>query len=215
MSKFDLDHDTITGIMIKKRSYCADSVPIILVCAFVVLIGICLFLLLQHVPMKQMMYAFSENHTMIPLQQAKQVKQAQQVIQSKQATSSKMAFVPIQAITHAPLKLTKVTAHRPTTVAPFQLNEVIVPHTYKLNEVLLPNTFQLTPISSKKPTYTTFQLTPVSSQKPYKKTFQLTPISSHKKTSKITPTLTHVKIRPIKLSRKMYYVRIVPEGASH
>lgn len=204
--------------MIKKRSYCADSVPVILVCAFVVLIGICLFLLLQHVPMKQMMYAFSENHTMIPLQQAQYAKQAQQVkqvIQSKQATSSKMEFVPIQAITHAPLKLTKVTAQRPTTVAPFQLNEVIVPHTYKLNEVLLPNTFQLTPVSSKRPIYTTFQLTPVSSQRPYKKTFQLTPISSHKKPSKITPTLTHVKIRPIKLSRKMYYVRIVPEGASH
>jgi hypothetical protein len=88
--------------MIKKRSYCADAVPVILVCAFVVLIGICLFLLLQYVPMKQMMYAFSENHTMIPLhqvkqaqqlQQAQQLKQAQQVkqvIQSKQVTSIEM-----------------------------------------------------------------------------------------------------------------------------
>ena len=123
--------------MIKKRSYCADSVPVILVCALLVLVGICLFLLLQHVPMKQMMYAFSENHTIIPFQK------------EKQATSSKMAFAPIQTITYVPLKLTKIMAYQPTST----------PHVpIKLYKVNVPN--KLTHVRSKRP-YHTFKLTNV------------------------------------------------------
>jgi hypothetical protein len=111
--------------MIKKRTS-LEVVPAIILIVVLLILGVCLFLLLQHVPMKQITYSVNET---------KQVKQAQQVTQSKQAQQAqqvmqaapillpihvpeerivkftpvrnKIAYIPI-ALTNAPIKLTRM-----------------------------------------------------------------------------------------------------------
>jgi hypothetical protein len=109
--------------MIKKRTS-LEVVPAIILIFVLLILGVCLFLLLQHVPMKQIAYSVNET------KQVKQAQQAQQVTQSKQAKQAvapillpihmpeerivkftpvrnKIAYIPI-ALTNAPIKLTRM-----------------------------------------------------------------------------------------------------------
>jgi hypothetical protein len=105
--------------MIKKRTS-LEVVPAIILIVVLLILGVCLFLLLQHVPMKQITYSVNET---------KQVKQAQQVMQSKQAQQAKQSspillpihvpeerivkFTPVRnKITPAPIKLTRMVIRK-------------------------------------------------------------------------------------------------------
>ena len=132
MSKFDLDHGAIAGIMIKKRTS-LEVVPAIILIVVLLILGVCLFMVLQHVPMKQITYSANETKQ---VQQAVQGKQAIQAIQGKQAIQvvqvkpsiqkQALAFIPIHVpeerivkfipvrnkITPAPIKLTRMVIRK-------------------------------------------------------------------------------------------------------
>ena len=81
--------------MIKKRTS-LEVVPAIILIFVLLILGVCLFLLLQHVPMKQITYSVNET------KQVKQAQQAQQVLQSKQAIKAQQAVAPILLPIHVP-----------------------------------------------------------------------------------------------------------------
>ncbi len=86
--------------MIKKRTS-LEVVPAIILVFVLIILGICLFLLLQHVPMKQITYSVNETKQVKQAVQAQQVKQAIKAQQVKQAIQS---TAPILLPIHVPEK---------------------------------------------------------------------------------------------------------------
>jgi hypothetical protein len=115
--------------MIKKRTS-FEVVPAIILVFVLIILGVCLFMVLQHVPMKQITYSVNETKQVkqaVPAQQVKQAVQAKQAQQVKQAIQSTapillpihvpekriVKFTPVRnRITPAPIKLTRMVVRK-------------------------------------------------------------------------------------------------------
>jgi len=186
MSKFDLHHVRISANMMKKRTS-SDVIPAIILVIILFILGVCLFLLLQHVPMKQMMYSFSANET-------KQVKQATPVIQSKQAAQ----------VTH-PIQTVQKKAMQQHATVPIHVttSEERVIQLTPVRDKIIP--MYITPTQQK----TTVKLTPVRDR------LTFTPVTvNHITPAPIKLTRIRKRRIPNKRIRKMHYVEITPERRS-
>lgn len=102
--------------MIKKRTS-LEVVPAIILIVVLLILGICLFLLLQYVPMKQITYSANETKQV-------QAKQAQQVTQVKQAQQVTPILLPIHVPEERIVKFTPVRNR--ITPAPIKLTRMVI-----------------------------------------------------------------------------------------
>jgi preprotein translocase subunit SecG len=189
--------------MIKKRTSNTEVIYAIILVIVLFILGICLFLLLQHVPMKQLMYSFSANETKQAMQaspviQSKQAAQASQASQAKQLTQSlqKKAFVPIHTSEESIL--------HPT---PIRNKLIFIPITHSSSEKK--TTVKLTPVRDRI-TFTPIRRSPVTPS--LYKLHHVEPIKLTR--MNVRKPLSRKRRIPSKRIRKMHYVEVTPERGS-
>jgi hypothetical protein len=142
-------------MMRPKKTCCAENLQVIVATIVFVFLGFCLFLILQNIPVKQMMYAFSANQTQ---------HMAKAAVQPLAHTVQPLAHA-VQPLAHTVVK--PAAQHSYIPIQNTIVDLPITPMQRIYSKKPITRLIQLTPIQKGKKKWDRIMFVPVQTQAPF------------------------------------------------